>query len=346
MWPWLLLIVIAFALALVTAQRWRRQPEAGAAAPPAEGSPATSRPAAAASVEPSAAAEQTPAPEEVAVPPAPAIAPFSHRRHWAILEGVEDAHGFLLKIFEELLQKDSRAGAFVRNELCHIVDNRGHLMFSALLRRGEQLELLAMFPYSESPHIWPVVLERIEESPDGLEARLLGSCAGAAVGVYDTLYLKNRDAYRLGDTYDLQVSAVAYQLEPDQLGDDFAPDFAGFGPLTRFSPDQEAAPDEIVFHSYIESVTETTFWGVPLRVYVIPLARPNPEAEPLRVEVYAHDEVADRVFAVGERVRGVLWLFAMCPTSEAPAPAPAPAIDPPALQLNGTDAGRRAPQPS
>jgi len=187
-----------------------------------------------------------------------------------------------------------------------------------------------MFPYSESPHIWPLVLERIEESPDGLEARLLGSCVGAAVGVYDTLYLKNRDAYQLGGTYEMQVSAVAYQLEPDQLGEDFAPDFSGFGPLTRFSPDQEAAPDEIVFHSYIESVAQTTFWGVPLRVYVIPLCRPSPEMEPLRVEVYVHDEVADRVFAVGERVRGVLWLFAMWPTSET-VPQPAGSS---ALQLN------------
>lgn len=325
------MIAVAIALALLAARWLRREspPHDDASEPRsadrAATSPATGR-------EPAATTPETAAEAPPAAPPAPPeIAPFNHRRHWAILEGVEDAHEFLLQIFRQLLQAGSGAGAICRGEMCHMVDNRGHLMFSALLRRSEPLELLAMYPYAESPHAWPLCLERIEESRDGLEARLIGSVQGVPVGFYDTLYLKNRDAYTCGDTYSLQASAIAYQLEPDELGEEFAPDFVGFGPLSRFSQDAAAAPDEIVFHSYIEEIRELTFWGVPLRVYVIPLARPERDQEPLRVEVYVHEAVADRPFAVGERVRGVLWLFAMWP---APGPAAAaPNVTEPA-QLN------------
>lgn len=323
MWLWLLITMIAIALALLAAGRLRRRPMSGAAEPLAAGSAAapiaavpSHAPDAAAAAERGDRAEAEPEPDAEAEPelaPELAIVPFNHRRHWAILEGVEDAHAFLLQIFKQLLREGSGAGAICRGELCHMVDNRGHLMFSALLRRSEPLELLAMYPYAESPHAWPLRLDRVEESRDGLEARLVGSCQGVPVSFYDTLYLKNRDAYKRGNIYDLQASAVAYQLEPDELGEEFAPDFVGFGPLSRFSPDTAAAPDEIVFHSYIEAATQITFWGVPLRVYVIPLARPERDSEPLRVEVYAHDAVAERPFAVGERVRGVLWLFAMWP---------------------------------
>lgn len=326
MWLWILITVIAISLALIAARRRPSPPSATLDEAPgaAELPPAAPSEADRAEPRPTAASPDAGADAADAADAAP-LAPFNHHRHWAILEGVDDAHEFLLQIFKQLLREGSGAGALVRGELCHMVDNRGHLMFSALLRRGERLELLAMYPYAESPHVWPLLLERIEESADGLEARLLGSSDGATVAFYDTLYLKNRDTYRLGDTYNLQVSAIAYQLEPDELGEEFAPDFTGFGPLSRFSPDSAAAPDEVVFHSYIESVFTIDFWGVPLRVYVIPLARPDRDKPPLRVEVYVHETLADREFAVGERVRGVLWLFAMWPAPPAELAATAPA---------------------
>lgn len=312
------MMAVAIALALFAAKWLRRPPVSEADRRPEESSAAASSAAAGGSQ------DAAPGPDPAASPAEPPpVAPFNHRRHWAILEGVDDAHEFLLQIFRQLLREGSGAGAICRGEMCHMVDNRGHLMFSALLRRSEPLELLAMYPYAESSHVWPLVLERVEESRDGLEARLIGSCQGVAVSFYDTLYLKNRDAYSCGDTYALQASAIAYQLEPDELGEEFAPDFVGFGPLALFSPDTAAAPDEIVFHSYIEEVRELTFWGVPLRVYVIPLARPERDKEPLRVEVYVHDAVAERPFAVGERVRGVLWLFAMWPAPRPTFAAPA-----------------------
>ena len=243
--------------------------------------------------------------------------PFIHERHWAVLGDEPDPHQMLIRIFERLLQSDSEAAALMLGEHFHLVDKRSRLMFSALVRRTRPLQLLSMFPYTESPHTWPLTLQRIEESPDGLEARLICSCQGAAVAIYDTLYLKNRDAYSLGQTLSFQVSAVAYQLEADELDSKFAEDFTGFGPLAGFSKDPNAAPDEVVVHSYVEASFDTEFWGIPLTVYVMTLAAPGEVR--MRTEVYTHAAVAERRFEVGERVRGVLWLFGMYP---APTPTP------------------------
>src|SRR5262245_37720215 len=73
--------------------------------------------------------------EDAARPPAP----FLHSRHWAVLASEEDPRRFLLGIFERLLTPGSGAGAVVRGDLCHLVDRRGRLMFSALIRKGEAL---------------------------------------------------------------------------------------------------------------------------------------------------------------------------------------------------------------
>ncbi|MFO0577348.1 MAG: hypothetical protein U1A78_25360 [Polyangia bacterium] len=238
-------------------------------------------------------------------------APFLHSRHWAVLASEEDPRRFLLNIFERMLTPGSGAGAVVRGDLCHLVDRRGRLMFSALIRKGEALELLAMYPYTESPHVWPLTVRAVEESPDGAQARLLCSCQGAQVAVFDTLYLKNRQTYQLGEVYDFQVSGICYQIEADSLGPGFAKEFTGYGPLERFAIDQEAAPDEVVFHSLVEDVFDTEFWGVELLVYVLTLATPGDV--PMRIELYTHPALSERRFQVGERVRGVAWLFAMWP---------------------------------
>lgn len=321
MWPWLLLSVICFALFALVIRPFRSRAKAPLSSPareqdqPAAASPPlqTSAPATTIVPEPDDLSAQPP----TAIQPEPAPAsdpepvPFIHERHWAVLGDEPDPHQLLIRIFERLLQSDSEAAALMLGEHFHLVDKRSRLMFSALVRRTRPLQLLSMFPYTESPHTWPLTLKRIEESPDGLEARLICSCQGAAVAIYDTLYLKNRDAYSLGQTFSFQVSAVAYQLEADELDSKFAEDFTGFGPLAGFSKDPNAAPDEVVVHSYIEASFDTEFWGIPLTVYVMTLAVPGEVR--MRTEVYTHAAVAERRFEVGERVRGVLWLFGMYP---------------------------------
>lgn len=327
MWPWLLLSVICFALFALVIRPFRsrakaplssssrEQDQPAAASPPLQ----TSATATTADPEPDDLSAQPPT--EPATEPEPESdpepVPFIHERHWAVLGDEPDPHQMLIRIFERLLQSDSEAAALMLGEHFHLVDKRSRLMFSALVRRTRPLQLLSMFPYTESPHTWPLTLQRIEESPDGLEARLICSCQGAAVAIYDTLYLKNRDAYSLGQTLSFQVSAVAYQLEADELDSKFAEDFTGFGPLAGFSKDPNAAPDEVVVHSYIEASFDTEFWGIPLTVYVMTLAAPGEVR--MRTEVYTHAAVAERRFEVGERVRGVLWLFGMYP---APTPTP------------------------
>lgn len=251
---------------------------------------------------------------------APARRPILHGRHWAVLAGEPEPQRFLVRIFEQLLKSDGATRATGEGRLWHLVDNCGRLQLSALVRKSHMLEVLAIYPYAETENRWPVHIERIDRSPDGLQARLFGESGGAHFAVFDTLYFKNQQHYAVGETYDLQVSAIAYQLESDQIAEERGPQH-GFGSLPVLSDDRDATDDEIVFHSTIEDVFETDFWGIELQVYRITLL--DTPKGPLRVEIYAHPALAERRFSVGDRVRGVAWLFGLWPDPQATALAEA-----------------------
>ena len=246
--------------------------------------------------------------------------PILHSRHWAVLAGETEPHRFLLSAFEKLLAPGSGSRATGAGNYWHLVDNSGRLQLSALVRKGEVLEVLAIYPYAETANSWPMQLERIDESPDGLQARLCGSSGGAQFAVFDTLYFKNHGHYSIGEVYDLQVSAIAYQLEFDEPAEQSS-GLSGFGSLPALSADRDAAEDEIVFHSTVEDVFECEFWGIELQVYLLTLLH-GPDG-PLRVELYTHPSLTERRFAIGERVRGVAWLFGLWPDPRATALAEA-----------------------
>lgn len=246
--------------------------------------------------------------------------PILHSRHWAILAGESEPHRFLLSAFEKLLQPGSGSRATGEGRYWHLVDNSGRLQLSALVRKGEVLEVLAIYPYAETSNSWPLQLDRIEESPDGLQARLYGQSGGAHFAVFDTLYFKNHGHYSVGETYELQVSAIAYQLEFDEPAEASGGQ-SGFGALPVLTADRDAAEDEVVFHSTVEDVFECEFWGIELQVYLLTLL--HTQDGPLRVELYTHPSLTERRFAVGDRVRGVAWLFGLWPDPRATALAEA-----------------------
>ncbi|MFO0621283.1 MAG: hypothetical protein U0745_07805 [Polyangia bacterium] len=245
---------------------------------------------------------------------------FLHSRHWAILAGEPEPHRFLLSAFEKLLQPGSGSRATGEGRLWHLVDNSGRLQLSALVRKGDVLEVLAIYPYAETANSWPLQLDRIDESPDGLQARLCGQAGGAHFAVFDTLYFKNHEHYLVGETYELQVSAIAYQLEFDEPAEASGGQ-SGFGALPVLTADRDAAEDEVVFHSTVEDVFECEFWGIELQVYLLTLL--HTQDGPLRVELYTHPSLTERRFAVGDRVRGVAWLFGLWPDPRATALAEA-----------------------
>lgn len=246
--------------------------------------------------------------------------PILHSRHWAVLAGEQEPHRFLISAFEKLLKPGSGSRATGEGRYWHLVDNSGRLQLSALVRKGEVLEVLAIYPYAETTNSWPLLLERIEESPDGLQARLCGRSGGAHFAVFDTLYFKNQRHYAVGETYDLQVSAIGYQLELDEPAEHSAVG-SGFGSLPALSSDREAAEDEIVFHSTVEDVFDCEFWGIELQVYLVTLL--HGPAGPLRVEMYVHPSLTQQRFEIGDRVRGVAWLFGLWPDPRATALAEA-----------------------
>ena len=344
MWTWIGVAALALFLWLSAVSLWRRarraqQPEDTAAMVGAQDSSATAASArgdADASAEEAAGAAGAAGAESAAAELAASAddeqatgedaaqddlrRPILHSRHWAVLAGESEPHRFLISAFEKLLAPGSGSRATGEGKYWHLVDNSGRLQLSALVRKGEVLEVLAIYPYAETANSWPVQIDRIDETPDGLQARLVGQSGGAHFAVFDTLYFKNQRHYSVGEVYDLQVSAIAYQLEFDEPAEQSS-GLSGFGALPQLSSDGEAAEDEIVFHSTVEDVFDCEFWGIELQVYLLTLL--HGPSGPLRVELYTHPSLTERRFSVGERVRGVAWLFGLWPDPRATALAEA-----------------------
>lgn len=235
--------------------------------------------------------------------------PLNHQRHWAPLLGLQDPTTFLHDVLNKVVARGAKS--IQVGDHFHMIDGTRPLMFSALLRKDEDgLALLAMYPYAESPEPWPFQVSGIEEDESGLQARRAGSCNGLTFGVFDTLYLRTRSEYPVGSIMPLHVSAIAYHIADSELPPGYAPEFVGYGPMDMFTQ-EPCAVDEVGLLSIIEDTTEFDFWGVRLRLYVMPMPTLG-DTQP-RLLVFANPAVCTRQFAPGDRVMAGLWFFGMAP---------------------------------
>ena len=174
-------------------------------------------------------------------------------------------------------------------------------MLSALVRPGE---VLAVYPYDDTGYGWPIAVQSIFPWANGLEAQVIGTCHGATIGFFDTLYFRNKGYYRQDVPLTFLISGLAYKLFEGEVPEDFSEEFTAYLPLTLA---QEGGVDEVQFDSHVEEVREVDFWGIPLIAYTLTLA--TPEHFAMRLTMYSHESAGPRRFAPGERIRGIAWLF-------------------------------------
>jgi hypothetical protein len=235
---------------------------------------------------------------------------------WVSVLGTDDPYPFLRELFGKLYRPGSGAAAVVEGPWMHLTDNRGGLMFSALVHKEEgKVEVRAMYPYTESGYLWPVQVKVAERSSRGT-CTVLGGAYGVVVGIFDTMAF--RRSYKADEPEIFQVSAIALRLTPEELPEGFAPDFCMSGPARRQSTDTSVPGDVLEVHSVVEAVEPAEFWGTPLTRYLLTLARPGEHA--LTLDVYANDARIGRRFAVGDRVAGFLWVFGFRPDYVAAGP--------------------------
>ncbi len=164
--------------------------------------------------------------------------------------------------------------------------------------------------------LMPVTISEIVPWANGVEGQIAGECQGAKISFFDTRFYANRRKYKVGETYNFQVNALAYVL--GRAADtEFESDVGAKVSLKgahAYMPanlDNDTADiDDYWFHSPLEAeIADARLAGKRLRVYPIIIA--IPEHFEMHVNLYAadHAEAPDLgAVAKGEDLEGFLWL--------------------------------------
>ena len=225
---------------------------------------------------------------------------IGHGRHFYFLQQRGDPYEVANEIATEIMSSGKGVG-LQHGDLFHITDGRGDLMFSFLGRAGE---FLTAYPYDDNGFGWPIKVKEIYPWPNGVEGQVVGSCKEARVGLFDTLFFRNKDAYDRDVPLTFLVNGLAYKLFEGEVPRGFSADYTFYIPLTQ---EEEGGVDEVKFSSKVEAVEDVDFWGIPLIAYTLTLA--VPEDFPLRLRMYSHASAGPRRFRVGDRLAGYAWLF-------------------------------------
>jgi hypothetical protein len=159
-------------------------------------------------------------------------------------------------------------------------------------------------PYIAGGAQWRASVREVHHWPVPVEGQLVVTAYGARIGLFDTHFCTSRTTYERHRTRDFIVNGWAYRLEQSDVDPaKFADDFCAYLPIPEESG---GCVDEVQFSSRVESVRKTSFFGQPLVVYRLTLARPD---TPLTLDVFATQKASAREFAAGDRVAGQVWLF-------------------------------------
>ncbi len=178
--------------------------------------------------------------------------------------------------------------------------------------KGE-LDILSAYPFGAGGDAIEIALDRIEEMPNGIEARLSADLGdNTRIEFFDVLYARNKEEYSAGCTYDFKFSALALILrrgdeEPQRLRPfGIAPGEPGLVPYSQITAEARDTPDLFAFSSTIERVESLEFAGIHFYKIEAPLTT----EDGLDATLYAARHVLRGGYVPrrGDPVAGVLWL--------------------------------------
>jgi len=186
-----------------------------------------------------------------------------------------------------------------------------------VLLKDEQLE--SAYPEVYGGPVWPVTITEVVPWANGVEGQITGTCNGATVSFFDTRFYTNKSLYRVGETYNFHMGALAYkvgvaeEMEAESGTGDSATKVS-FRGARAYMPavlsSESADIDDYWFYSPVEAPpSEVEFDGRPLRVLPITMALPN-DFE-MRVPLYAAQHTSGpgmEGIAPGDDMTGFLWL--------------------------------------
>jgi len=178
--------------------------------------------------------------------------------------------------------------------------------------------LATAYPEVQDGPVWPILIQEIIPWANGIEGQISGTSYGALGRFFDTRFYANANKYRVGETYNFHMGALAYTIghapeteAESSIGAKIS--FKGasaYMPASSGSAGDDAEIDDFWFHSPLEGEpSETALADQTLTAYPIIMAIPN-DVE-LHVTVFAarHTLASDMaLIRPGDDMQGFLWL--------------------------------------
>lgn len=220
---------------------------------------------------------------------------YPHRRHWRFIEELHDPAQFFEGVFDQTTQ--GQGMALRHGDVYHVVDAQAELQVSFLI---ENQTVFSFYPYSEAGGAWPVNVAKEHWGPSPHEARVMGTCEGARVCLFDTLYFRNRVLYEQTGPHEFIVSGMCHALSP--------------GEGEPFAQWDDVNHDEIDFRAVVRDGRRFRFWDTAMSAYDTTLVLP--EGVELPVTLYAPFSIEGVTYGPGDVIEGHAWLFGQVPPRE------------------------------
>ena len=176
--------------------------------------------------------------------------------------------------------------------------------------------LVSAYPEAVEGDTWSIIVSEVIPWANGIEGQIVGECYGAKIAFFDTRFYANRRKYRVGETYNFQMSAFAYMV--GRAADaEYESDMGAKVSLRgahAYMPanlsNDTADLDDYWFHSPLEAEPyNAQLAGKRLTVYPIIVAIPEHIEMHLDLYAAAHTRTLDLAnIQPGDDLEGFLWL--------------------------------------
>lgn len=237
-----------------------------------------------------------------------------HGDHWGCVYREvqrDDLFNFIRRAIEEDATPDA-AGQGIR-----VYRSTGDGLRVCVLIKDGQLE--SAYPEVYGGPVWPLTITEVVPWANGVEGQLTGTCKGATVSFLDTCFYANQRLYRIGETYNFQMGALAYKVSraeemEAESGTGDSTTKVSFQGARAYMPallsNERADIDDYWFYSPVEAPpSEVEFDGRSLNVLPITLALPG-DFE-MSVPLYAAQHTSGpgmTGIVQGDDLTGFLWL--------------------------------------